>query len=332
MQQTLLDVARTTKPSSTGAAPLNHSYTLFQEPWWLDAVAPDQWDEVVVKRGTEVAARLPFLRRTKFGSTWLLQPKLTPYLGPWLRPTLAKLSNCLAEQKELMTELIDALPRFDLFRQCFSPDITYWLPFYWRGFYQTTRYTYRLSNLTDLATIWAGFRPNIRLEIRKAERSLTIRDDLDLDYFLRVWQRTFERQHSKLPVSKEQCYRIENACAKRGCRRIIFAEDIQGKVHAATYLVWNNKCTYYLMAGGDPELRTSGAGSLLMWEAIKFAATMSEHFDFEGSMIEPVERFFRAFGGTPTPYFSIQKLSPGMQVFNGLYHSTSALIGHNPRL
>ena len=332
MQQTLVDVTRTTKQSSTAAASLDHSYTLFQEPWWLDAVAPGEWDEVVVKRGTQVAARLPFLRRTTLGRTWLLQPKLTPYLGPWLRPSSAKLANYLAEQKELMTELIDALPRFDIFRQCCAPEITYWLPFFWRGFRQTTRYTYRLSNLTDLTTIWAGFRPNIRLEIRKAERTLAIRDDLDLDRFLRVWEQTFVRQNSKLPVSKEQCYRIEDACTKRGCRTIFFAEDAQGKVHAATYLVWNNRCTYYLMAGGDPELRTSGAGSLVMWEAIKFAAKLSEHFDFEGSMIEPVERFFRAFGGTPTPYFSLQKLSPAMQVLKGLYHSTTALIGHDPRI
>ncbi len=332
MPQTLLDVTRTTKQSGSESSSPDHSYTLFQEPWWLDAVAPGEWDEVVIKRGAEIAARLPFLRRTKFGRSWLLQPKLTPYLGPWLRPSSAKLTNSLAEQKEFMTELIDALPRFDLFRQCFAPEITYWLPFFWRGFRQSTRYTYRLSHLTDLAAIWAGFRPNIRLEIRKAERMLAIRDDIDLDRFLRVWERTFERQNSKLPVSKEQCHRIENACAKRDCRKLLFAEDTHGKVHAAAYLVWNNKCTYYLMAGGDPELRTSGAGSMIMWEAIKFAATVSEYFDFEGSMIEPVERFFRAFGGIPTPYFSLQKLSPTMQVFHGLYHSTSALIGHNPRL
>jgi hypothetical protein len=86
------------------------------------------------------------------------------------------------------------------------------------------------------------------------------------------------------------------------------------------------------MGGGDPHLRTSGAGSLVLWEAIKFAATVSEQFDFEGSMIEPVERFFRAFGGTPTPYFSIQKLSSGMNFLRGLYHSASAVIGHEPTI
>jgi hypothetical protein len=42
-----------------------------------------------------------------------------------------------------------------------------------------------------------------------------------------------------------------------------------------------------------------------MWEAIKFASTVTKRFDFEGSMIEPVERFFRAFGAKQTPYFAL---------------------------
>ena len=70
-------------------------------------------------------------------------------------------------------------------------------------------------------------------------------------------------------------------------------------------LVWNEHCAYYLMGGGDPELRSSGATSLAMWQAIQFAATVSRIFDFEGSMIEPIERFFRGFGAVQTPYLSL---------------------------
>lgn len=54
-------------------------------------------------------------------------------------------------------------------------------------------------------------------------------------------------------------------------------------------------------------LRNSGATSLLMWEAIKFASTVSKKFDLEGSMLEPVERFFRGFGTVQKPYFTISK-------------------------
>lgn len=113
---------------------------------------------------------------------------------------------------------------------------------------------------------------------------------------------------------------------------MFFAEDAQGRIHAAAFLIWNPDRAYYLMGGGDPELRNSGAGSLVMWEAISFASTVSRQFDFEGSMIEPVERFFRAFGGEPVSFFSISKLSRQMKFLTGVYHAGSALLGSNPAI
>ena len=331
MKGTLIDLNSVgAEKGSNPPIPSAPSYNLFQEPWWLDAVAEGEWDEVVVKRGGQVAARLPFVHKKRLGRTWLLQPKLTPWLGPWLRSSNAKLANRLAEEKELMQELIDALPQFDLFRQSFAPEVMYWLPFYWRGFSQTTRYTYRLFDLTDLAGIWARVRDNVRREIRKARKSVVVRSDLDIDCFARVWALTFARQGVRMPVNTELLRRLDIACEERNCRKMFFAEDAQGKIHAAGYLVWNADCAYYLMAGGDPDLRNSGAGSLVTWEAITFASTISRQFDFEGSMIEPVERFFRAFGGRPVAYFSLLKLSRPMRFLTGLYHAGSALLGRKP--
>jgi hypothetical protein len=33
-------------------------------------------------------------------------------------------------------------------------------------------------------------------------------------------------------------------------------------------------------------------------------------FDFEGSMLRPVERFFRAFGGRQVPYLHVSRATP----------------------
>ena len=78
-----------------------------------------------------------------------------------------------------------------------------------------------------------------------------------------------------------------------------------GRVHAAMLLVWDERRCYYLQGGGDPALRNSGAHSLLVWEAIQRAASKSRLFDFEGSMVESVERFFRAFGARQSPYSQV---------------------------
>lgn len=283
--------------------------SLFQQPWWLDAVAPNQWNEVTVERGGKVVARLPYVIRKRKGFTILSMPQLTQTLGPWLRPSKAKYAKQLSEQKDLMTELIQKLPSFSYFCQNFHYSITNWLPFYWQGFEQTTRYTYVLEDLSDSQRIWEGMLPKIRTDIKKAQNRfvLQIRTDLGVDVFLDVNELTFTAQGMKLPYTRDFVRRLDHACEAYNARKVFFAQDKEGRIHAAVYIVWNEDSAYYLMGGSDPELRNSGANSLCMWEAIKFAATVTKRFDFEGSMIEPVERFFRAFGARQVPYFQITK-------------------------
>jgi hypothetical protein len=301
--------------------------SLFEQPWWLDAVAPGAWGAVEVPRDGNLVARLPYVTETRLGLRGLNMPPLTQTLGPWLAPSEGKQTGQLARQKELMTKLIEGLPSHDFFHQRFHYSISNWLPFYWSGFEQTTRYTYVIEQLDDLDLVWAEFQSNVRREIRKAQKRVAVRTDLDVERFLDINTLSFERQGLKLPYSRELVRRLDATCAERHARRMFFAEDGQGRLHAALYLVWNENSAYYLMSGIDPDLRSSGAMSLLVWEALQFAATVTEKFDFEGSVIEPVEHFFRGFGGTLRPYFRITRFSRRMGILMAGREMTKALLG-----
>lgn len=287
--------------------------SIFQKPWWLDATAPGHWDEVVIKRRDEIAARLPYVLHNvlhkRYGYIYITMPRLTQTLGPCLRSSTAKYTKRLSQQKDLMFELIDGLPKYDYFCQNFHYSITNWLPFYWKGFQQTTRYTYVLEDITDKNKLWDGLMSNIKTDIKKAENRfhLEVKTDLGIDKFLDINELTFKRQNRKPSYSRNFVKRLDAACAAHNARKIFFAQDTAGQIHAANYIIWDENSAYYLMGGGDPEFRNSGASSLLMWEAILFATTVTQRFDFEGSMIEPVERFFRAFGARQVPYFQIIK-------------------------
>ena len=293
-----------------------HTDCLFQQPWWLDAVAPGAWDAVVAEHGGRVVGRLPYVKKKRCGVDCLVMPPLTQTLGPWIEAKEAKGPKVLAWQKDVMTELIAKLPKFGVFQQNFHYTISNWLPFYWSGFHQTTRYTYVLSDVSDPGAVWAGFLENIRTDVKKAQKKVCIRTDLGLDQFLDVNAKTFSRQRMRLPYSRELVRRIDASCGDEH-RRIFFAEDASGQIHAAIYIIWDERSAYYRMGGGDPAWRNSGATSLLMWEAINFVSTVSKKFDFEGSMLEPVERFFRAFGGDQMPYFQVSKATPFFQMLQG---------------
>ena len=286
------------------------SIPLFSQAWWLDATAGEGvWDVALVEKGGTIVAAMPYVPRQRYGFTLLGQPALTQTLGPWLRETEGKSSTMLAQHKDWLQALIAQLPPFAHFIQNWHWQMSNWLPFYWAGFQQTTRYTYILQELSDEQELWQGLQENIRTDIKKAGNrlQLRVRDDLTVDDFLVLNRMTFARQNMALPYTEAFVHQLDQACAARQARKIFIAEDAQGRRHAGVYIVWDGNSAYYLMGGGDPALRNSGATSLCMWEAIKFAATVTQRFDFEGSMIEPVEKFFRAFGAQQTPYFTVSK-------------------------
>ena len=57
-----------------------------------------------------------------------------------------------------------------------------------------------------------------------------------------------------------------------------------------------------------------------MWEAIKFAKKLGiKYFDFEGSMVPQIERYFRGFGGKLTPYYRINKAKLPLEILLKFY-------------
>jgi hypothetical protein len=292
-----------------------HSYSIFQEPWWLEAVAPGEWKSLEVTNGVEIVARLPIVLRRQYGIRIIYQPPLTPTLGPWIRPSKATHGRQLAEQRKLFYALIDRLPNWDYCRIVFNYRLTNWLPFYWRGFKQTTYYSYLLNDIFDLDKTWRQLQANVRGPIRNAEKRLLVRNDLPIDCLLDMVALTFARQGRKLPFPRDLVKRIDAACSSRNARQLFVAQDQEGRIHAAVYLVMDNEYAYALLAGGDPQLRGSGAQTLLYWEAIKFASRMNLKFDFEGSMLEPIEHVYRAFGGVQVPILHVFAAKPLVKAF-----------------
>lgn len=278
---------------------------IFQQPWWLDAVAPGRWGESTVERGGRIVARLPFVVRGRGRLRMLTMPPLTQTLGPWVEPSTAKPANALSEEHVLLAELEAGLPAAEVFDQHFSPTMLNALPFYWQGYRLELAYTYRLAALGSEEELWSGLRSSARSQIRKARTRVEVREDLGLDQLYAVWARMFDRLGRRPPLSLAAFERLDSACAARGARAMLFAQDDAGRIHAVAYTVWDEHAAYYLLGGGDPALRASAAGSLLMWEAIMRARNVTDLFDFEGSMIEPVERFFRTFGARQAPYLRV---------------------------
>jgi hypothetical protein len=292
--------------------------TLFGQPWWLEAVSPDAWGEAQVERDGAVVARLPWASRRLpvrgITLTRLGTPKLTPFVVPELQLGGGKPVTRLAAEHRLLEGLIADLPRFDYLSYTFAPSFTNWLPFYWHGFQGTLRATYVLDDIRDLDAVWSGMSDKVRNTIRKAEKTLEVVEDGDASRLADASRGTFQRKDRSSPFDRDLLDRVQEAVAAHDAGVTLSAVDGQGRAHGSLMLVWDEDRSYYLVGGRQQESSDNGAQSLLLWDAIRRASARTRVFDFEGSMIEGVARFFRSFGARPQPYVQVTAASRRMRI------------------
>ncbi|GHT08829.1 hypothetical protein FACS189432_01430 [Bacteroidia bacterium] len=284
------------------------SIPIYSRDWWLDCVCGENsWDVLLYNKGEEIEALMPFYSPAKGIIT---MPAFTQTMGIRFNPKFedTKYSKNLYRKQQICTHFIERLPSHQYFLQNFHYSFTDWLPFYWKGFRQTTRYNYVLPDISHLDELWKNLSDNIRRNIRKAKDKykLEVKRNVSIDLFMEINAQTYKRQQKKV-YQPEVLKKLIDTVLTRNQGDIWGAFDENGRLHAAVFVVWQKNCAYYIAGGGDSELRQSGAHALAMWEAISDVSKVSDSFDFEGSMIQGVEHFFREFGAQQMPFFTISK-------------------------
>ena len=296
---------------------------LFMQSWWMDVVCNENnWDVLIFERNSQILGVHVYCFIKKLGFRIIIQPQLTQYNGIWLDYSHNKSGNeVISFEKEVMTGLIKQLEllKFGYYDQNFHHSITNWLPYYWNGFEQTTRYTYQILNISNIDTCFQQFKASKKSHINKAKKKIRINFELSGEEFYNHIQHNLKGIGQKVNYSKELFMRIYDACQSRNQGCIISAFDDEMNFHAALFIVWDENSAYNLISTINPEYRSSGATSLLFFEAIKYMSGKSKLFDFEGSMSENIEKSFREFGSVQIPYFRIRKFNS--ICFKILYHS-----------
>jgi len=285
--------------------------SVFSKGWWLDAVCgKDNWDVVTIKKNEVIVAALPFATSRRFIYKGIELPPFTPRLGPWVKyPEKITHVDQLSFEKDIFTQLINGLPKFDYFSQAFNPAFKNWLPFFWHGFRQMTKYTYIIEDISDIDLVVTNFSYAKKKNIKKAEKSVKIRFDLPAKEFYEHHKYTLAKQGRKIVYSFDLFERMYDAAYKNNSGTTIYAIDEQKNIHSALFVIWDDISAYDLISTIEPDYRGSGSASLLIREIIKHVSNKTKSFDFEGSMIENVENSFKQFGAIQTQYFKITKFN-----------------------
>lgn len=283
----------------TEALPLMLQY------WWLDAVCPGQWDVFLYKESGHVVASFAYHIRRKGGMRFLLLPPHTQYGGLWIKNTPTDYTQRLTYEKRLMTHLIE---RIDSLRLHYAEinlhfSITNHLPFHWKGWKQTTRYTYLIDRIGNTEKCVSRFSPAKQRQIRKAQGRFTLDMDLSPDEFY-AFHKTCLHDSGRGSIDYDYAFflRLWKAATARKQGQIFALRDREGRIHTAHFIVWDRASAYDLLYFIRPEYASSGASTLIVMEILQYLQQKTRAFDFEGSMIEGVENSYRQFGTQQRPY------------------------------
>jgi hypothetical protein len=283
---------------------------LFLHSDWMDAVCTEtDWDVAIVenKEGTIVGV-LPYQIKSKWGIKAYSTPLVTPNSGPWIRLDETKeLYQKISAHNSILEKLIPQLEPSHYKYLKLSPTNLPGHPWYWAGYKLNTMYTYRLD-ISSPDTVLANCKNTIRTDIRNAENEIQIEEIGSSDEFYQSLTNQVGGHYQIL--TKRQ---IEKLFALQKQHSLFFKKAIKSGQTIGTALFAESLGDIYYLIGARQSEGTNLALTALIWNTIQEHAGPGKTFDFEGTMLKPVEPFFRRFGGIPTPYLNVIKMPRWMR-------------------
>ncbi|NCD22577.1 MAG: GNAT family N-acetyltransferase [Spartobacteria bacterium] len=280
---------------------------VFDTSRWTEIFGPALRRIGIYDAGDRLRGGFCFYEQRKLGLRILRNPPYTPQIGPFFEPQANSPSTRTDERRAVAEAMAEYLAGAGaaLVSLGLSVGWTDCLPFFWRGWKVVPHYTYRMplaGTEDDLAQ-----RPSKQL--RKHLRSLAVPEVAvaplaDAADMVALVQETFARQGMDLPpYTREILAAFPVADDAYGCEI-----RVAGRVLAARYVIHDGATAFAIMGGHRRDERYNDAGALASWQTVLEARRRGlATFDFEGSVIPPIERFYRGFGGELTPRFTVHK-------------------------
>jgi hypothetical protein len=290
--------------TALGLAP--EALPLFLREEWRGIVGEGYERLAVLDKDGKAVAAFNLHRTRRAGLRLISHPAFNPHCGLWRRQQAKNPAKAVGEVKKLHTVLAEYLLAQDgMVHLAFPPEETDLQPWAWSGFKVVAQWTYRIDLGQELAAIRAGYEDKQRSAIKKGRAGGQVQPTDDPERVLRAVRSTFTRKGKGLDEATTTA--LLQAFLKPGTGFGYIAVE-NGHDTAAAFCAYAAGTCYYLLGGVDKAHASNAAGAMAVDACIEQAHGLGlRTFDFEGSMLPEVERYFRTFGGTPTPYFTVNR-------------------------
>lgn len=269
---------------------------LFQMPWWLDAVCGEtRWQPWVYGRNS----CWPVYVKRYAGAGYIAMPPLVQRIVPCVESELPDWLEVVKHNSGLMFQRVHV-----------PVSMKTWLDSF--GFASQKGFTYLIDYEENTSKLWRKMNELSRRSLRKAQSFLEIEEDGDEETLLRLAERSMRRHGINWTADggDDKIRSALQASKMRNQGAVLKAKDTAGRVHAAAWVVWDQKRMYYLLAGMDERIPQVGASRLIMYHAVKRAFSMNRHFDFHGGMAPEIGRVYASMGARVEPYWRGVRYDP----------------------
>lgn len=232
---------------------------------------------------------MPLPRKTKYGITYVYTPLWVQQLGLF---SLDKIS--IKKQHAFVKKALKKFLWIDYqLNSDYQGDFT---------FFKVKR-NYLLSLSPDFEQIINGFNENRKRVLKKTEKDLVLDKYGSLDIFIQ----NYRNQYQEYGISKDAVNSL--ICLFRTGKENVHIWNVFLHNTFMAGLIWlegSSRITYLVPVASE-KAKQLHIPTYLIIELIRDFQGQNKVLDFEGSMLEGVERFYKSFGAYPEPYYYLKK-------------------------
>lgn len=280
-------------------------YCIYALTWYLDIIQAN-WEAIIVYNSEGWVCVFPIKIKKKFGIYYSLQPIFSQYLGFFFLTYSTSNHSLYDRYKKSIECMIDSIPKnIRYIKYNFSPNLLYFLPFYWHGFEITPRITYQLKCDSSIEIIYNKFSSSIKNAIKKAQKA-----NLKVFYSEKIDSLLSFMQDSNF-LNQKEVILFEQLSISILDKELGFCLEVrnsENRIISSGFFIRDKHKLIFLALMTDSKFKSCGATSLLIFEALNIAVKEKfKLFDFEGSMLKNVESYFSHFNPEQIIYFEISK-------------------------
>jgi len=263
---------------------------IYAYSWYLDLVSPD-WEALV---STDYEFIMPLPVKSRYGISYLVQPILTQQLGVFSEQEINEI---------IVENFIKEIPYFSYElnlndHNFFSKALV--LP----NFVLDLNQTYN--------QIYSSYSKNTQRNIQKATKlNLRIKENIDTETFLSFY---FSVDKLFLEPNQSVLKNLINIGISFDALNIYAVYSKENNIIAGLCLLKSSKRITYLLPVSSTEGKITSAMFLLIDYLVQKYVGNKTLFDFEGSKIEGVARFYISFGAKNNPYYVLKRFRPSFLI------------------